>query len=227
MHIDYKKIFISLIMKDLKIYSRTINDFMNMIVFMISIIILFPIAMGPAPEKLAFASNAIVWIALIISIIPTIEKIYMNDFKSGWLEQFYYSPLILEIIILIKCFIFWFFLIIPITFFVPIFSILLSVEIKIIYWNLVIFLIGSLSFCLIGSICSSLTLGSKSVSLISPLLILPLTIPIFIFGIGVIDAVKSNYDPFPNLFLLITICLLMLIISPLISAYSIRIALSK
>ena len=227
MKINYKKILISLIQKDLKVYSRSLNDFMNMIVFMISIIILFPLAMGPSEEKLSFISNAIVWIALIISIIPTLEKIYINDFKNGWLEQYYYSPLILEIIVLVKCFVFWFFLIIPITIFVPIFSIFLNIEMKIIFWNLIIFLIGSLGFCLIGSICSSLTLGSKSGNIISPLLILPLTIPIFIFGIGVVDAVKAGYDPYPNFFLLITICLIMLIISPLISAYSIRVALSK
>lgn len=227
MKINYKKILISLIQKDLKVYSRSLNDFMNMIVFMISIIILFPLAMGPSEEKLSFISNAIVWIALIISIIPTLEKIYINDFKNGWLEQYYYSPLILEIIVLVKCFVFWFFLIIPITIFVPIFSIFLNIEMKIIFWNLIIFLIGSLGFCLIGSICSSLTLGSKSGNIISPLLILPLTIPIFIFGIGVIDAVEAGYNPYPNFFLLITICLIMLIISPLISAYSIRVALSK
>ena len=227
MKINYTKILISLIQKDLKVYSRSLNDFMNMVVFMISIIILFPLAMGPSEEKLSFISNAIIWIALIISIIPTLEKIYINDFKTGWLEQYYYSPLILEIIVLVKCFVFWFFLIIPITIFVPVFSIFLNIEMKIIFWNLIIFLIGSLGFCLIGSICSSLTLGSKSGNIISPLLILPMTIPILIFGIGVVDAVKSGYDPYPNSFLLITICLIMLIISPLISAYSIRVALSK
>ena len=200
---------------------------MNMIVFMIAIIILFPLTMGPSEEKLTLVSNAIVWIALIISIIPTLDKIYTGDFKNGWLEQYYFSPLLLEIIILIKCFVFWLFLIIPLSIFIPIFSILLNIPFQIIFWNIIIFAIGSLGFCLIGSICSSLTLGTKSNNLISPLLILPLAIPIFIFGNGVVEAVKSNYDPLPNLYLLITVCLILLIISPLISAYSIKIALTK
>ena len=104
---------------------------------------------------------------------------------------------------------------------------LLNIPFLIIFWNIIIFAIGSLGFCLIGSICSSLTLGTKSNNLISPLLILPLAIPIFIFGNGVVEAVKSNYDPLPNLYLLITVCLILLIISPLISAYSIKIALTK
>ena len=227
MKINFKNILIALIEKEFKSYLRSINNLMNMIVFMIAIIILFPLTMGPSEEKLTLVSNAIVWIALIISIIPTLDKIYIGDYKNGWLEQYYFSPLLLEIIILIKCFVFWFFLIIPLSFFIPIFSILLNIPFQIIFWNIIIFAIGSLGFCLIGSICSSLTLGTKSNNLISPLLILPLAIPIFIFGNGVVEAVKSNYDPLPNLYLLITVCLILLVISPLISAYSIKIALTK
>ncbi len=227
MNIDYKKIIISIINKDLKIYLKKTSDFMNMIVFMITIILLFPLALGPSQEKLSLISNAIIWIALIISIIPTLEKIYISDYKDGWLEQYYYSPLVLEIIVLIKCLVFWFFLLIPISFFVPIFSILLNFDLNIIFWNLIIFLIGSLCFCMIGSMCSSLTLGSKSGNIISPLLILPLTIPILIFGIGASDAIKSNFDPSSNLLLLFAFCLVLLVISPLISAYSIKIALTK
>ena len=91
MNINYKKIIISIINKDLKIYLKKTSDFMNMIVFMITIILLFPLALGPSQEKLSLISNAIIWIALIISIIPTLEKIYISDYKDGWLEQYYYS----------------------------------------------------------------------------------------------------------------------------------------
>ena len=111
MKINFKNILIALIEKEFKSYLRSINNLINMIVFMIAIIILFPLTMGPSEEKLTLVSNAIVWISLIISIIPTLDKIYIGDFKNGWLEQYYFSPLLLEIIILIKCFVFWFFLI--------------------------------------------------------------------------------------------------------------------
>ena len=112
MNINFKNILIALIEKEFKSYIRSINNLMNMIVFMIAIIILFPLTVGPSEEKLTLVSNAIVWIALIVSIIPTLDKIYTGDFKNGWLEQYYFSPLLLEIIILIKCFVFWLFLII-------------------------------------------------------------------------------------------------------------------
>ena len=216
-----------LVCRDLKIYSRSLSDFMNTIAFMITIVALFPLAIGPSQEKLNFLANAVLWIALIISVIPTLDKIYANDFKNGWLEQLNYSPVLLEIILLIKCLTFWFSLMFPILVVLPILSLFLGINLNLISWNLLIFLIGSLGICLIGSICASLTLGAKTGNVISPLLILPLTIPVLIFGISSCEALKANMDPYPNLYLLISFCLILIIVSPILSAISIRISLEK
>ncbi len=216
-----------LVYRDLKIYSRSLSDFMNTIAFMITIVVLFPLAIGPSQEKLNFLANAVLWIALIISVIPTLDKIYANDFKNGWLEQLNYSPVLLEIILLIKCLTFWFSLMFPILVVLPILSLFLGINLDLILWNLLIILIGSLGICLIGSICSSLTLGAKTGNVISPLLILPLTIPVLIFGISSCEALKANMDPYPNLYLLVSFCLILIILSPILSAISVRIALEK
>ena len=222
-----KKIILMLVCRDLKIYSRSLSDFMNTIAFMITIVVLFPLAIGPSQEKLNFLANAVLWIALIISVIPTLDKIYVNDFKNGWLEQLNYSPIFLEIILLIKCLTFWFSLMFPILLVLPILSLFLGINLNLILWNLLIFLIGSLGICLIGSICASLTLGAKTGNVISPLLILPLTIPVLIFGISSCEAIKANMDPYPNLYLLVSFCLILIIVSPILSAISIRISLEK
>ena len=216
-----------LVYRDLKIYSRSLSDFMNTIAFMITIVVLFPLAIGPSQEKLNFLANAVLWIALIISVIPTLDKIYANDFKNGWLEQLNYSPVLLEIILLIKCLTFWFSLMFPILVVLPILSLFLGINLDLILWNLLIIIIGSLGICLIGSICSSLTLGAKTGNVISPLLILPLTIPVLIFGISSCEALKANMDPYPNLYLLVSFCLILIILSPILSAISVRIALEK
>ena len=80
---------------------------MSTIAFMITIVAFFPLAIGPQQEKLSFLSNAVLWIVLIMSIIPSIDKIYANDFKNGWLEQLSYSPILFEIVLLIKCLTYW------------------------------------------------------------------------------------------------------------------------
>ena len=222
-----KKVIFMLISRELKIYSRSLTDFMSTIAFMITIVILFPLAIGPSQDKLNFLANGVLWIALIISVIPSLDKIYLNDFKNGWLEQLNYSPIFLEIVLLIKCLTFWFSLMLPILIVLPILSLFLGINLDLILWNLLIFAIGSLGICLIGSICSSLTLGAKTGNIISPLLILPLTIPVLIFGISSCEAIKENMDPYPNLYLLISFCLILIILSPILSAVSVRIALSK
>ena len=217
----------TLIKRDLKIYLRSLSDFMTTVAFMISIIILFPLAIGPDLEKLNFLAHAMLWIALIMSIIPSFDKIYLNDYKNGWLEQLTYSPVLLEIILLIKCMTFWMAIILPILITLTILSFVLGFNLNLIIWNLLIFFIGSLAICLIGSVCSSLTLGAKKGNIISPLLILPLTIPILVFGISSSEALKSNLDPYPNLYLLISFALVLVVLSPILSAISVRIALSK
>ena len=85
-----------------------------------------------------------------------------------------------------------------------------------------VFIIGSLAICLVGSICSSLTLGARTGNIISPLLILPLTIPVLIFGISTCEALKSNLDPYPNLYLLISFSLILIILSPILTAASVK-----
>ncbi len=222
-----KKIIHTLIKRDFKIYSRSWSDFMSTVAFMITIVVLFPIAIGPQPEKLNFLANAVLWIALIMSIIPSLDKIYLNDFKNGWLEQLTYSPLLLEIVLLIKCLTYWLTLMLPVLITLTILSFILDIKSFLILWNLMIFAIGSLAICLIGSICSSLTLGAKTGNIISPLLILPLTIPVLIFGISSSEAIKSNLNPYPNLYLLISFSLILIILSPILTAASVRIALSK
>ncbi len=221
------KIIITLIIRDLKIYSRSWSDFMSTIAFMVTIVMLFPLAIGPQPDKLSFLSNAVLWIALIMSIIPSLDKIYLNDFKNGWLEQLSYSPILFEIVLLIKCLTYWLTLMFPIITTLTILSFILGIKFYLIVWNLMVFIIGSLAICLVGSICSSLTLGARTGNIISPLLILPLTIPVLIFGISTCEAIKSNLNPYPNLYLLISFSLILIILSPILTAVSVRIALSK
>ena len=221
------KIIITLITRDLKIYSRSWSDFMSTIAFMVTIVMLFPLAIGPQPDKLSFLSNTVLWIALIMSIIPSLDKIYLNDFKNGWLEQLSYSPILFEIVLLIKCLTYWLTLMFPIITTLTILSFILGIKFYLIVWNLMVFIIGSLAICLVGSICSSLTLGARTGNIISPLLILPLTIPVLIFGISTCEAIKSNLNPYPNLYLLISFSLILIILSPILTAVSVRIALSK
>ena len=220
-------LFISHIKRDVLVNTRSLIDVISVFGFMLLIIILFPIGIGPTKEKLDIVSNAVLWISLIIAIIPSLEKMLQKDFDSGWLDQIATSPAPLEIILLAKSISHWLIVIIPLILASPLFAILLDLEFNQIPWMILSMSIGGLSISLIGIIGAALVLGAKRGNVLLPVLIIPLIIPILIFGVGINEAVEIGNSPLSHLFLLIAFSLIYLVISPFVSALLIRIAISR
>ena len=220
-------LFISHIKRDVLVNTRSLIDVISVFGFMLLIIILFPIGIGPTKEKLDIVSNAVLWISLIIAIIPSLEKMLQKDFDSGWLDQIATSPAPLEIVLLAKSISHWLIIIIPLILASPLFAILLDLEFNQIPWIILSMTIGGLSISLIGIIGAALVLGARRGNVLLPVLIIPLIVPILIFGVGINEAVEIGNSPFSNLFLLIAFSLIYLVISPFVSALLIRIAISR
>ena len=224
---SFIQIFISHIKREFLINFRSLVDVISIISFMILIVTLFVLGIGPFEEKLGLISNAIFWIGLILAIIPSLEKTLQRDYDNGWLDQAITSPTPMEFILLSKSLAYWLIVIIPLLISLPLFIVLLNINLKLIPWLLISILVGGLSISLIGIIGSALTLGAKRGNILLPILIIPLIIPILIFGVGISEAVRINESPLGNLFLLIGFTLIYLVISPFISAFLIRIAISR
>ena len=224
---SFIQIFISHIKREFLINFRSLVDVISIISFMILIVTLFVLGIGPFEEKLKLVSNAIFWIGLILAIIPSLEKTLQRDYDNGWLDQTITSPLPLEFILLSKSIAYWLIIIVPLLISLPFFVILLNISFKLIPWLFVSIIIGGLSISLIGIIGSALTLGAKRGNILLPILIIPFIIPILIFGIGISETIIINESPRGNLFLLIGFTLIYLVISPFISALLIRIAVSR
>ena len=193
------QIFFSHIKREFLINFRSLIDVISIISFMILIITLFVLGIGPFEEKLKLVSNAIFWIGLILAIIPSLEKTLQRDYDNGWLDQAITSPTSMELILLSKSLAYWLIVIIPLLISLPLFIVLLNINLKLIPWLLVSILVGGLSISLIGIIGSALTLGAKRGNILLPILIIPLIIPILIFGVGISEAVRIDESPVGNL----------------------------
>ena len=224
---SWSYIFITHIKRDILINSRSLIDLISIIGFMVLIVILFPLGIGPIQEKLNIVSNAVVWVGLIVAIIPSLEKLLQKDFENGWLDQIATSSVPLEIAMLSKGISYWLIMLIPLIIISPIFAILLDMDLKNIPWLLISISAGSLAIALIGLNGSALILGAKRGNILLPILIIPLMTPILIFGVGVNEAIKINESPYGNLFLLIALTLIYLVTSPFISALLVRIAIGR
>ena len=224
---SFIQIFISHIKREFLINFRSLVDVISIISFMILIVTLFILGIGPFEEKLRLISNAIFWIGLILAIIPSLEKTLQRDYDNGWLDQTITSPIPMELVLLSKSLAYWLIVIIPLLISLPLFIVFLNINLKLIPWLLISIIVGGLSISLIGIIGSALTLGAKRGNILLPILIIPLIIPILIFGVGISEAIIINESPVGNLFLLIGFTLIYLVISPFISAFLIRIAISR
>ena len=224
---SWSNIFIAHFKRDILTNSRSLIDLISIVGFMILIIILFPLGLGPIQEKLNIVSNAVIWVGLILAIIPSLEKILQKDFENGWLDQIATSPIPLEIVMLSKGLSYWLIILIPLIITSPIFAILLDMDLKNIPWLVISISAGSLAISLIGLSGSALILGARRGNILLPILIIPLMTPILIFGVGVNEAIKINASPYGNLFLLLALTLVYLVISPFISALLVRIAIGR
>ena len=224
---SWSNIFIAHVKRDILTNSRSLIDLISIVGFMILIIILFPLGLGPIQEKLNIVSNAVIWVGLILAIIPSLEKILQKDFENGWLDQIATSPIPLEIVMLSKGLSYWLIMLIPLIITSPIFAILLDMDLKNIPWLVISISAGSLAISLIGLSGSALILGARRGNILLPILIIPLMTPILIFGVGVNEAININASPYGNLFLLLALTLVYLVISPFISALLVRIAIGR
>ena len=224
---SWSNIFIAHVKRDILTNSRSLIDLISIVGFMILIIILFPLGLGPIQEKLNIVSNAVIWVGLILAIMPSLEKLLQKDFENGWLDQIATSPIPLEIVMLSKGISYWLIILIPLIITSPIFAILLDMDLKNIPWLVISISAGSLAISLIGLCGSALILGARRGNILLPILIIPLMTPILIFGVGVNEAIKINASPYGNLFLLLALTLVYLVISPFISALLVRIAIGR
>tara|TARA_B100001175_G_scaffold287224_1_gene269536 strand:- start:451 stop:1143 length:693 start_codon:yes stop_codon:yes gene_type:complete len=224
---SWSNIFIAHVKRDILTNSRSLIDLISIVGFMILIIILFPLGLGPIQEKLNIVSNAVIWVGLILAIIPSLEKLLQKDFENGWLDQIATSPIPLEIVMLSKGISYWLIILIPLIITSPIFAILLDMDLKNIPWLVISISAGSLAISLIGLSGSALILGARRGNILLPILIIPLMTPILIFGVGVNEAIRINASPYGNLFLLLALTLVYLVISPFISALLVRIAIGR
>ena len=224
---SWSNIFIAHVKRDILTNSRSLIDLISIVGFMILIIILFPLGLGPIQEKLNIVSNAVIWVGLILAIMPSLEKLLQKDLENGWLDQIATSPIPLEIVMLSKGISYWLIILIPLIITSPIFAILLDMDLKNIPWLVISISAGSLAISLIGLSGSALILGARRGNILLPILIIPLMTPILIFGVGVNEAIKINASPYGNLFLLLALTLVYLVISPFISALLVRIAIGR
>lgn len=211
--------------RDIKVALRRQSDVMAVFFFFIIAASLFPLGSGSDPKLLSAMAPSVLWVTALLSCMLSLPRIFASDYADGTLEQLLLSNQPTVLIVLVKILAHWLLSGLPLVFVAPLIGLQFNLsgdQLQVLALSL---LMGTLALSLIGSIGAALTLGIRSTGVLIAILVLPLYIPVLVFGAGAVNAVAIGMNPNGALSLLGAVLAMALVFAPLASSAALRIAL--
>jgi heme exporter protein B len=217
--------FLSLVGRDLRLAFRQGGDAAMVIAFFVLTVVLFPFGVGPEPELLQRIAAGIVWVTALLAALLSLERLFQADYEDGSLEALALLPLPLEAHVLAKCLAHWLVTGLPLILVAPLLALLLHLDAAGYPALIAGMVLGTPILSLIGAIGAALSLGARRGGVLLSLLVLPLYIPILIFGVAAIEAEIEGFGARPDLLLLAALLVLAMGLVPFAAAAALRLAL--
>jgi heme exporter protein B len=214
-----------LVCRELRLALRQGGDAAMVVAFFVLTVILFPFGVGPEPELLARIAAGILWVTALLAALLSLERLFQADYEDGSLEALALLPLALEAQVLAKCLAHWLVTGLPLTLAAPLLALLLHLDAAGYPILVLSLLIGTPSLSLVGAVGAALTLGARRGGVLLSLLMLPLYIPVLIFGVLAVEASIAGFGARPHLLLLAALLAGALPLAPVAAAAALRQAL--
>ena len=215
----------AIVARDLRLALRRRADIVSALFFFIIVVSLFPLGVGPEPELLRKLAPGVLWVAALLATMLSLPRLFADDHRDGTLEQLALAPQPLGLVVLGKVLAHWLVSGLPLTLLAPVLGIQFDLPGDALGILTVSLLIGTPALSGIGAIGAALTLGVRGSGVLVSLLILPLYIPVLIFGAGAIDATLTGTGAQAHLSLLAALALAGVFFAPWPTAAALRIAL--
>lgn len=213
------------IQRDLLLAVRRRSDVLTTLFFFIIVVSLFPLSVGPEMNMLRAMAPGVVWVAALLASMLSLGRLFSNDYLDGTLEQMLLSPQSLSILVLGKSVAHWLVTGLPLVLMAPVLGIQYNLPSDALFVLTLSLLIGTPVLSLIGAIGAALTLGLRGGGVLVSLLVLPLYIPVLIFGSGAVEATMAGMDYDAHLSLLGAFLLVSFVFTPWATASSLRVSL--
>jgi heme exporter protein B len=218
------KAFVTVLKRDLILALRRKSDVTSTLFFFVVVVSLFPLAIGPELDTLRLIAPGIVWVAALLASMLALDHMFSVDYQDGSLEQLLLTPQPLTILVAAKILAHWLITGLPLVLIAPLLGIQYDLSSEAIGVLLVTLLAGTPALSLIGAIGAALTLGLRGGGVLVSLLVLPLTIPVLIFGAGAVEASISGLGEAGHLSMLLAILVMSMLLAPLATAMALRIS---
>jgi heme exporter protein B len=214
-----------IVVRDLALAWKRRSDVLSTLFFFVMVVSLFPLGIGPEMQLLRSIAPGVVWVAALLASMLSLGRVFANDYQDGTLEQMLLTPQPLYLIVLGKVLTQWLVSELPLVLMAPVLGVQFGLELNTLLVLLVSLLVGTPVLSLIGSIGAALTLGLRGSGVLIALLILPLYVPVLIFGAGAVDASIIGASPQANLSLLGAVLAGSVVFAPWATAAALRISL--
>ena len=214
----------AMILRDLTLAMRRRADVLTTLFFFIIVVGLFPLGVSPAMETLRGIAPGVIWVAALLASMLSLGRLFSDDFQDGTLEQMLLLPQPLSVLVLAKVLAHWLVSGVPLVLLSPLLGMQLGLDGDAIALMMLTLLLGTPVLSLIGAVGAALTLGVRGGGVLVSLLVLPLYIPVLIFGTGAVDAATSGMAYEGHLSLLGAFLVLAALLTPLATAAALRIS---
>ena len=213
---------LAIIRRDLSLVMRQGSDAFVVLIFFVVTVTLFPLGVGPDPLILQNLASGIVWVSALLAAMLSLDRLFQTDYDDGSLELLVLSPYPLELVVLCKCLVHWLTTGLPIMVISPVLALMLNIKTGAFLYLISSMALGTPIISLLGAVGATLVLGSRRSGVLIALLIIPLTIPILLFGVATIQAATEGYSASSPLMFLGALLLFSIALCPWVIASSLR-----
>jgi heme exporter protein B len=215
----------AVVARDLLIAARRRSDVLTTFFFFVIVVSLFPLGVGPQPDTLREIAPGVVWVAALLAAMLSLARMFGADYADGTLEQLVLTPQPLTLLVLSKVLAHWLTTGLPLVLMAPLLGLQFDLPGDALATMLVSLLIGTPALSLVGAVGAALTLGVRGGGALTAVLVLPLYVPVLVFGAGAVTASATGMGVSGHLSLLGAMSLAALVFAPWATALALRISL--
>ena len=213
--------------RELRLALRQAGESATVVLFFVLAALLFPLGVGPSPATLARIAPGVLWATALLAAMLSFERLFQPDFEDGSLEQLALSPVPLEGLVLAKALAHWLTAAAPLIVAAPVLGVMLHLPEEGFAPLIAGMALGTPAISLIGAVGAALTLGARRGGVLLALLVIPLVIPVLIFGAAAVEAAIGGFPVRAHLTALGGISLGALVLGPWAAGAALRQALAE
>ncbi|MGH8054307.1 MAG: heme exporter protein CcmB [Stenotrophomonas sp.] len=214
----------ALLARDLRLLWRRRGDAAQPILFALLVVALFALALGGEPKLLQNVASAVLWLSILLAGLLSLDTLFRSDAEDGSLEQWLLSPIPLAWLVAVRVFSHWLTTAFPLVLISPLLAELMQLPREQLPALLAALALGTPLLSLLGAVVAALTVSMRRAGILLALLVLPLYVPVLVFGAGAVALAARGFDPSGPLLMLGAGLVVCALLAPITAAAAIRIA---